>query len=589
MNRFRRNPLIEFFSESRLVWIVLGVVVAFVSAIPYFILGENSIVTYHDQLDGELLTYILNAKHLFDGSNFYPEIMNGISKNGMVSPAPLFIVLFKFFKPFTAFVMMMIIIRLCSVVSMFLLLDELTEKKLLSFLLSVLFMLLPFYTVYGLCIPGQPILYYSLLRFRKEKWEWPLYFGIVFYVMTSSFALVGYAIILVTGIWFVVAWIKGIHPFRYLIACVVLAGGYVAENISLVLQALGITQGFVSHKTEVLHSGQNFLVALKDTLVFGATYTEAYQMYYIPVILIALIAGAFFILLTAGDKEELEKAYNKLMLGTVGLLIGAVLTAFFDSRLWAQISNSGNGLFHDFNFSRFSWLMTVAWIIVFALSVNMLWLMAEYEAYPVLYKIICSFVFAASLGLTLFFALYNNDLKPNLMKLYNNGDYYQLTWKQFFAEDLFEKVDELIGEEEKSSYRVVSLGIYPAAASYNGYYCLDAYSNNYDVNYKHEFGEIIRPQLDQSEYLTDWYDNWGNRCYIVLNESMNYFTFEKKWGTYSTDWELDFDKLREMGCKYIISASYLIEPEQYGITLLNEDEIPIETLNSWYRLFVYEL
>lgn len=161
-----------------------------------------------------------------------------------------------------------------------------------------------------------------------------------------------------------------------------------------------------------------------------------------------------------------------------------------------------------------------------------------------------------------------------------------MTWQQFYAEDLFRQVDDLIGRP-KEEYRVVSLGIYPAAASYNGFYCLDAYSNNYDVEYKHEFRKVISGELIKSDYLTDWFDHWGNRCYIVLAQTNNYFTFEKRWGTVIRDTDLAWEQLRTMGCDYIISAAYIIDADRMGLKLLNEE--PIESENSWYRLFVYQL
>ncbi len=81
----------------------LGILLAALSCLPFFLLGEDSVITYHDQLDGELLTYILNAKYLFSGESNYQEIMNGIPKGGLVPPAPAFVLLYKLFPPFGAF------------------------------------------------------------------------------------------------------------------------------------------------------------------------------------------------------------------------------------------------------------------------------------------------------------------------------------------------------------------------------------------------------------------------------------------------------------------------------------------------------
>ena len=57
------------------------------SMVPCLLLGEDAIFTYHDQLDGELIAYMLQARHLFRG-NILPEFMNGASKTALTMPAP---------------------------------------------------------------------------------------------------------------------------------------------------------------------------------------------------------------------------------------------------------------------------------------------------------------------------------------------------------------------------------------------------------------------------------------------------------------------------------------------------------------------
>lgn len=43
--------------------------------LPYILLGENSFIRIHDNLDGELVVRILNTR--FNGS-FIPSLMNGL-------------------------------------------------------------------------------------------------------------------------------------------------------------------------------------------------------------------------------------------------------------------------------------------------------------------------------------------------------------------------------------------------------------------------------------------------------------------------------------------------------------------------------
>ena len=199
---------------------------------------------------------------------------------------------------------------------------------------------------------------------------------------------------------------------------------------------------------------------------------------------------------------------------------------------------------------------------------------------------VCYIVVLALLGLWAVTILLHSPLKANLAKLVKGNDYYALDWNKFFACDIYSQIDEAIGLP-KEDYRVVSIGIYPAAASYNGFYCLDGYSNNYPLSYKHSFREVIAKELDKSEYLKDYFDNWGNRCYVLCAEYPGYYTFEKKWNPVINQLELNTERLKEMNCKYIFSAAYLNNSEELGLTLLRDE--PFETEDSWYHIYVYKL
>ncbi len=91
------------YNKERYIFTV-GLLVVLTAMLPYLILGENMIVFYPDQLDGEVLSYILHAKYLFTGIDTYPEMMNGISENGLFPPAPLIVLLYKILRPSVAFV-----------------------------------------------------------------------------------------------------------------------------------------------------------------------------------------------------------------------------------------------------------------------------------------------------------------------------------------------------------------------------------------------------------------------------------------------------------------------------------------------------
>lgn len=604
--------------KSDTAWLIIGCMVSLICCLPYLILGEDSIVTYHDQLDGELMTYILNAKYLFSGVKYYQELMNGIPREGVLSPAPAFVLLYKIFKPYAAYVMSLIIVKIVSFCSMYLLVSRVTGKKHVAFLCGTGFMLLPFYAVYGLCIPGEPLLMLALIDIWGNKSDTTIIDGkkptvkscivmwitIAIYAACSSLALVGYVWVFIFFVFAVMSLIRKKNRVAGITSFVVITAVYVIENMSLVTNMLGITEGYVSHKSEVVRNSADFLTGFWNNMVFGADYTEGKQQYYLPLI---ILAGIIFAV-QKGVTRKAAKAVNDekqensdhlndfrmnrdisiqgryLITGIAVNFVIAVLASIYSSKPVVDIINSLSGTLHDFNLGRIVWVMPAVWVCLLGISVSLLYDICRLHAKKVL-RIIAAAVSTVAVILMCFNAFLSSDLKSNVVKLIKGDDYYMMTWRQFFAEDLFEEVDKVIGLP-KDEYRVVSLGIYPAAAAYNGFYCLDAYSNNYDVEYKHEFRKVIAPQLEKNIYLRQWFDDWGNRCYIVINEVSNYFTLEKKWTPYTYDNELDFDQLRSMGCHYLISASYLLDSEELGLKLLNEE--PIQTEGSWYRLWVYE-
>ena len=89
------KKILYFYStHKKNCYLAAGLVLSCLFMIPYFLLGGGSIVTYHDQLDGELFSYLLTAKYLFTDIRVYPEIMNGLPAAGAVPPAPLFVLLY---------------------------------------------------------------------------------------------------------------------------------------------------------------------------------------------------------------------------------------------------------------------------------------------------------------------------------------------------------------------------------------------------------------------------------------------------------------------------------------------------------------
>lgn len=567
------------------MWLLAGVVLTFLSCTPFIIMGENSIIQYNDQLDGELITYILNAKHLFENTDVYPEIMNGIPKAGMVSPAPLFVLLFKFFKPFTAFLIMLICCKTASFVSIYLLNSKLTGKKSIGFITGIVFMMIQFYPVYGLSIPGQAFLWWSILilldKESSKNIKITAYLMTALYAMTSSLPLVGFGLVAVIFIISVVSFLKDKKTgVLLLINWVILTGIYLLLNLNLVKQIFGIGYKFTSHKSEITSGCVGFFNDVKMNLLGSDPYTACYQKYILVFVLIAFILS----FLIYKDKKKYIKNNIKVLWisGFIALII--LIAGLYNLSFVQNMKNNATGVFREFNFERITWMLPPNWFAILGLAMSEL--CESFKRYdkkivksiPITMIILVSLIVFCKAGL-------DSDTKVTVMKMIKGAEYKQVTFGQFYSSHLFDEVEKVIGKD-RSEIKVVSMGFLPAMASYNGFYCLDAYSNNYDVEYKHEFRNIISKELDKSDYYKSYYDDWGNRCYIYLanyKTGINAYFYNMSF----YDIDIDFEQVKKMGADYVLSASPIIDFDKYGLKLLNTE--PIGDENDWYWIYVYEI
>lgn len=606
------KKILYFYStHKKNCYLAAGLVLSCLFMIPYFLLGGGSIVTYHDQLDGELFSYLLTAKYLFTDIRVYPEIMNGLPAAGAVPPAPLFVLLYAAFKPFTAFMISQWIIYLTAFLGMYLLLMRLTGREFISFSIAVIFMLMPFYPVYGLCIPGQPLLFFAVLAlFDKERRSavsssFPrkagyyfsadsifYYLIIFFYGISSSLVLAGFACLLLLGGSALIHTITALRlkkrgSLSLWFSLIVLLASYISVNSGLIRQVLFPGNTYISHKTEMMLSPQNFSDYFKEAFTTGISYAQSFHRVLFILMLFCLLL--FFInavvkkesLFSGSDKLPLLKALRVLLF----IFLTCLFYAFYHGHFITEIRNISGGILKTFNLDRVCWLLPTAWCILAGYLLSFIAGLREHKTAARSCSLCLKYgIISATLGIWGITVLLHSPLRPNLSKLLKGGDYYALDWDRFFAEDIFSQIDSAIGKP-KDSYHVISVGIYPAAAAYNGFYCLDGYSNNYPLEYKHTFRRIMEDELEKSDYIRDFFDNWGNRCYITTAEQANYYTFEKKWNSVIYDLDLNTDVLKELDCRYVFSAAYLMNAEEKGLTLLRE--APFETEGSWYHIYVY--
>lgn len=569
----------------------------------FYVLSGNSIaISPHDQLDGEIFTYILHAEHL--GATSYPELMNGIPSTGMQMAAPGMILLYLLLPPVYAFSLSYALISIVSFLGMFSLLRSFEVRPWLASSTSFAFTLLPFYSVYGLSIMGIPAFFYLIRRYWLKTERSNAIFliaGSFLFSLFSSPVLSGYAVIgcFILIIVFTIIFKKEKRSaLKVFIASLIsLCLGYILANYELFLQAaLGI--GYVSHKSEYILSASPF--SLKELFLFllgGQQHAISNQAYITPVatagFCLAIIA---FIRTKSNDGQCTQNGVpiKTMPFTIIVLFVAVVFIAFFFESFHAAtitaIREALPGSLKSFQFDRLYWLYPTFWYLLFGLSGELILQSIKTKESKRFLSVLASIFLVSVFVLTLGKSCAENDEIATVAKTLNaNNESIQkhLTWEEFFGINLFDEIDQTLFDspEQKKNTRVVSIGLYPSIALYNGYYCLDGYSNNYPLDYKTQFELVIHDELAQSQDLYNYFMNWGNRCYVFSHEIPRNYMVSKDSNITLEQLLIDTSQLKSMGCGYVFSAAKISNVEQLDLSLVDE----FTDSKTRYSVYVYSL
>jgi hypothetical protein len=229
----------------------------------------------------------------------------------------------------------------------------------------------------------------------------------------------------------------------------------------------------------------------------------------------------------------------------------------------------------SFRFNRFSIVLPFLWVVSFALALETM------QQRTLLRFLVFPFMVAQ-----LLIAIFGND---ELVHDYRTmlGHQKFPNYKNYFAPKLFADIKKYIGEPV-DSYRVVSLGLSPSIAQYNGLFTLDGLLSIYDLRYKQEFRRLFAGEIAKSKDIQQYYDGWGNRCYIfsaelgTKNDAYNCSKFDHRSISH---FDFNKDAFADMGGKYLLSAAEIENSEQEGLHL----ERVFTDKQSWWDIYLYSL
>ena len=550
-------------------YFVLGGFIVLSINLVWLLLGQDSYVLIHDNLDGEFV-YII---HLLKSCNVLgidldgqiEGVMNGVNRSYFRSGLNITILLFYLFPPFVAYVVNHALVHFIGFAGMYYLLKKyfVKENDILVLIISLTFGLLSYYHIqYGLSISGQPLLLFAFLNIlnnEKKFYNWLIILAFPFYSflpVTLPFFLP--FLFLIAGITY---YNKRKISVQFITALCMLVIVNLLVEFNLVYSSFFSTD--VMHRTE-FNRGRPDFSAFIEQLASSLLYTQ----YHAGKLFISPVIGVVFLCIFLNRK--LQKSSIRLLYTLFIVLIltlaGRYITYYFGDQI---------NLLKTIQVDRFYFLAPMLWLLLFASVLNELdWRKHIQKYFAISFLIIVS---GGALRL-------NPELSHNINFLLNNRS--MPSFRQFFDKELFNKIKGYIDiEANNSDYHVISIGMHPSIAQYNNLNSLDSYQNNYSLAYKHKFRNIIAKEISKTSELKEYYDNWGSLCYAFSSNLGKDYMFSKNSNLTIPVPDYDWNAFKAMNGKFVLSPVQLNLVGNEGITFLKS----FESQHSFWKIWLYKV
>lgn len=577
------------FREDKRKLLIMGALVVILCWVPYLVKGPDTHVKIFDNLDCHIpQTKILaesgKAFSLDPGTRLDP-LINGLRLSGVDSGFNVMTWLFMIFPPFMAYALNELLVRLIAFFGMVLFLKEYVipggkeERYFLVIGVGICFACLPFYPAAGISIAGIPLLLVAFLNILKRKYRYVDFVVIMGFPFYSKLALAGLFIAVVLFIIFVVDGVRRrAINWVYLGGLGVLTVLYVFTHFHLVYSLL--FSNVEMFREEISVESTATLLALKDSVwnfLFDRVNEVGAQQLF--------VVGAAALAVVTATRKKLD---IRLLMGLVtACMVTALLWGF---KYWSGIMplRERFQLLNAFDFSRFYWLNPFLWYVIFALALVVI-LELKWGKVMVGLLIFGQVVFM--------FMNYNWEYRYLLGvqgSFAGSARTYSLTFQQFYSPQLFKDIRDHIGKPLKD-YRVVSFGMHPGIAQFNGFYTLDIYTDVYPLEYKHRFREVFARELQKSPELQKAFDDNAKRCFLMSAElhgipAYRGMVFSR--GITRDDpplvikkLELNTGVLKALGGEYIFSVVEIANYKENNLELAGI----FKSRESPWRIFLYQV
>lgn len=534
------------------------ILTTFLFLVPRLILGLDSYIRIHDNLDGAKgpgLALILGDS---------ADILSGI-------PIQIISILEYFLKPLQAYLLNDVIVHVIAFIGFFIFVKKhiLHQKKdnLIIFGTSLCFAFLPFCSNYGISIAGLPLIFYAFLNLKNNDVSKTDYIIIILFPFYSYLPLTGIFILAVLGLVFAADVLSKRKINRhFFIGLVLLTLFYSISEINLIYNAF-FSESFISHRSAWNPFSPMFITSFSES-VFDIIKNFTIGQFHAASLHTPILLLSIILIFIVKDRKRLKPPI--LLLSVIFLF--SVLYSMHYWYVYAIIKEKFS-IFGAFNFGRFHWFHPFLWYVLLAYC---LLIVKDFKysvvLIPAILVIQMLYVVISPFGA-------KQELKYNIIRLFKKVEYAprMMSYREFFSEELFKEIDNYLGED-KENYRIGCIGLQPAVAQYNGFYTLDGYMNNYPLEYKLRFRKIIAAELEKNPVNKMYFDDWGHRCYFFIHNLNKNKVYNIKTSNLGES-EIDFNikAFKEMGGKYFFSTVKITTAEKIGLKFLKtfeKDDLP---------------
>lgn len=575
----------EYIKKNWYLYILLGL--AFLQVIMFTLWGDHSFIAIHDNLDLFVAhNKLMKNQNIFFGNGHEALLVGGVSRNLLGSEFSLYNLLYYLFAPYTAYVIGYFLKMLIGFSSFVLLAKEIYKEdflkyKSLAYLVAAAFSVIPVFPEYGIAFVSVPLVVYLLIKIQKEQ-KVVFYLLLFLYPLVSYFSYFGIFILGYMVLAFGYLWIKDKKiPFRFGVAIVVLALGYITWEYRLFMEILfsdtiTIRESMVQIDVTL---GQMFK-DMATVLVKPGFHAEDSHRYWIFPVAIYMLLWTNIGYIKAKDYKAIWK--SPINLTFLFILFNCLVYGLYELKIVQELVETILPPLKGFQFNRTIFFNPFLWYALFFLILKELYDRFHPEGIK---NILLHGIALGGLLVCMFFPQVYNDFYNNCYhhayEVLKGTPSTQLSFKEFYSEELFDSIKEEIGYEGEWA---AAYGMHPAILQYNGIATLDGYLGLYSEEYKQQFGKLIAPALEGSEEFYNTFWNSGIRAYLYSGAGENTYQPLKQLTISDTKLYMDGDVFREMDGSYIFSRIEISNAEELGLELKGE----YTHESSPYVIYVYE-